>query len=48
MAEEGRKNKKTERVMVHCRIRPISDEDIRSYGRDIITDTVDQAKARFW
>ena len=42
MADEPKKHKKTERVMVHCRVRPLNDEDLRNYGKDQIIDTVDQ------
>ena len=30
--------------MVHCRVRPLNEEDIKSYGRDTIIDTLDQNK----
>ena len=42
MADEPKKHKKTERVMVHCRVRPLNDEDLRNYGKDVIIDSVDQ------
>lgn len=44
MGDDGKKNKKVERVMVHCRVRPINDEDLKSYGRDVIVDNIDENK----
>lgn len=41
MAEDTKKHKKTERVVVHCRVRPLNDEDIRNYGKETIIDTID-------
>lgn len=44
MAEDTKKHKKTERVVVHCRVRPLNDEDLRNYGKETIIDTVDSTR----
>jgi kinesin family member 5 len=44
MAEDTKKKGKVERVMVHCRIRPLSEEDVKSYGRDSVMESIEQSK----
>ena len=44
MGDEPKKHGKVERVMVHCRVRPLNEEDSKSYGRDTILDTLEQNK----
>lgn len=45
MGDENKRQKKVERVMVHCRVRPLSDDDIRVYGKDTIMEIVDPNKS---